>query len=206
VIDGMRTAGEFRDIEWENVLISDAPAKRQYQGQTIAHLALASGKDPFDWTVDALLEADLEVGMVLFEMSEENLQVKLRHPAIMIGTDAMGCATDGPLSEGVPHPREYGTYPRILGRYVREYKLLTLEEAIWKMTGFPAQKLGWTDRGQVRAGCAADLVIFDPQTVLDRATFAEPHQYPAGIIHVLVNGKLVVHEERHTGARPGQTL
>jgi N-acyl-D-amino-acid deacylase len=124
----------------------------------------------------------------------------------MIGTDGVGLATEGPMSEGVPHPRSYGTYPRVLGRYVREQGAISLEEAIWKMSGFPAQKLRWADRGLVKKGYKADLVVLNPDTVADPATYESPHQYPAGIPHVLVNGRLVVHDGRHTQARPGAVL
>jgi N-acyl-D-amino-acid deacylase len=131
---------------------------------------------------------------------------ELRHPAMMIGTDGMGYAVSGPMSQGLPHPRNYGTFPRILGYYVREKKVLSLEEAVRKMTGFPAQKLGLRDRGLVKKGNWADLAIFDPNRVADRATYVSPHQYPEGIPHVLVRGVFVVRDGLHTGARPAGVL
>ena len=125
---------------------------------------------------------------------------------LLIGTDGSGLAIEGPLSTGKPHPRSYGTFPRVLGYYVREQGVLALEEAIRKMSGLPAQKLRWTDRGTIRRGYRADLVVLDPDTVVDRATFQEPHQYPIGIDHVLVNGELVISEGIHTRARPGKRV
>ena len=127
-------------------------------------------RPPRDWVLDVLLETELDVSMVKFGMSEENRVRELRHPAMMIGTDGAGLATEGLLSTGVPHPRSYGTYPRVLSHYVREMDAITLEEAVWKMCGFPAQKLRWTDRGMVKKGYRADLVVLNPDTVTDSTT------------------------------------
>jgi len=202
----MQSAGFFRIIEWDQVMISGAPRNRAYQGRYVADLAAGADKSPYDWVFDALLELELEASMITFMMSEDNVRRALQHPATMIGTDGFGFSVDGPLAQGAPHPRSYGTYPRVLGRYVREQGVLSLEEAMWKMTGFPAQKLRWADRGLVKQGLKADLVVLDPDTVADRATFQAPHQYPAGIQHVIVNGRLVVSEGRHTKTRPGRVL
>jgi len=132
--------------------------------------------------------------------------MQMRHPALMIGADGMDLAAEGPLSAGLPHPRNYGTFPRILGRCVREQGVLTLEEAVHKMSGLPAHRLGWRDRGLVQKGYCADLTAFDPATVRDLATYERPHQYPEGIRHVIVNGEAVIADGAHTGARPGQIL
>jgi len=202
----MQSTGFFRIAEWDKVLICGSPKKRDYEGRYIADLAAEAGKSPHDWVFDALMETEGDIGMVLFMMSEENREEELRHPAMMIGTDGAGLAVEGPMSKGVPHPRSYGTFPRVLGHYVRERGVISLEEAIWKMSGFPAQKLRWTDRGLVKKGYKADLVVLDPDTVADRATYEAPHQYPVGIPHVIVNGKLVVHDNSHTQARPGSVL
>ncbi len=202
----MQTSGGYRDIEWQDVMVASCPDRPDYQGRRVAELAEQLHKSPQEVVFDILLETDLEASMFLFQMSEENLKLKLRHPAVMIGTDSFGFAAEGPRRQGVPHPRNYGVYPRLLGRYVRELGVLSLEEAIWKAAGFPARKLRLADRGLVRKGYKADLVIFDPAAINDRATFEDPHQYPAGIAYVIVNGKIVVGHNVHTGARPGVVL
>jgi N-acyl-D-aspartate/D-glutamate deacylase len=114
--------------------------------------------------------------MIVFLMAEENVRMQLRHPAMMIGTDGLGLAVEGPMASGMLHPRCFGTYPRIFGRYVREEGVLSLEEASWKASGFPAQKLGLADRGVIKKGYRADLVVFDPVTIKDQATYEEPLQ------------------------------
>ena len=202
----MHTRGFASAVEWDGVLISRSPANRTYEGRRIAALSAGEAKDPYTWVFDALLELDLDASVVVFHSSEDNRRQELRHPAMMIGTDGYGLADHGPLSTGKPHPRNYGTYPRVLARYSRELGVLALEEAIQKMTGLPAQKLRWSDRGLVKAGYLADLVVLDPDTVSDRATYEAPHQYPDGIPHVIVNGRLVVHDGVHTEARPGSVL
>jgi N-acyl-D-amino-acid deacylase len=202
----MRTEGFFKEAEWDKVLIALAPGKPEYQGRYVAELANDAGKSPHDWIFDALLETGLRATMITFMMSEENRKREIRHPAMMIGTDGMGYASSGPMSGGLPHPRNYGTFPRVLAHYVREEGVLSLEEAIWKMTGFPARKLGLGDRGLVKEGFWADLTLFDPRTVADKATYAAPHQYPQGLPHVLVRGEFVVRDGAHTRATPGAVL
>lgn len=192
--------------EWDKILISDSPVNRSYEGRSIEELSAAAGKSPWNWVLDALLETGLDVSIILFGISEENIKMQLRHPAIMIGTDAGGRSIKGLLSKGVPHPRNYGTCPRVLARYVRAMNVLSLEEAVRKMSGLAAQKLRWSDRGLVREGYAADLAVLDLDTVSDQATYEDPHQYPAGIQHVIVNGELVIHAGIHTKARPGAVL
>jgi len=135
-------------------------------------------------------------------IDEEEMQRVLAHPLSMIGSD--GVAVSPETDKGQPHPRYYGCFPRVLGRYVRELKLLSLETAVHKMTGMPAAQLGLRDRGQLRVGWGADLAVFDAARVADQATFESPHQYPTGIPHVIVNGQLVIHDGKHTNARPGQ--
>ncbi|UCF93485.1 MAG: amidohydrolase family protein [Desulfobacterales bacterium] len=202
----MQSEGFFQDAEWDKVLICDSPQRPVYQGHDIASLAAAADKSALEWVFDALRETDLNMTMAIFMMSEENRRRELGHPAMMIGTDGMGYAASGPMSQGRPHPRSYGTVPRILGHYVREQTVISLEEAVWKMSGFPAQKLGLKDRGRLVRGAKADVVVFDPRTVIDRATYVKPHQYPAGIPHVIVNGKLAVHNGLHTGEISGSVL
>jgi N-acyl-D-aspartate/D-glutamate deacylase len=202
----MHTRGFASAVEWDGVLISSSPANRTYEGCRIADLAAERTTDAYTWVFDALLELALDASIIVFHSSEDNRRQELRHPAMMIGTDGSGLADRGPLSGGKPHPRNYGTFPRVLARYSRELGVLSLEEAIQKMTGLPAQKLHWSDRGLVKVGYRADLVVLDPDTVTDRATFEAPHQYPYGIPHVIVNGQPVVHHGVHTEARPGSVL
>ena len=194
-----------RGVEWDTVMIATSPRQRAYEGGYVAALAAEVGKSPHEWVFDALLETELQMQMISHYATEDNLRMQLRHP-MMICTDAGGAATEGPLSKGLPHPRNYGTFPRVLGHYVREQKVISLEEAIHKMTGLAAHKLRWSDRGLIKEGYKADLVVFDPNTVIDRATYEAPHQYPVGIHHVVVNGRLVVHNDAHSGARPGRIL
>lgn len=206
MVDEMRTATFFNEAEWNKIMVIGIPMKPEYEGRYIADLAADANKSPHDWVFDALLEAELNARMILFMMSEENRKVELPHPLMMIGTDGYGLAAEGPASRMATHPRSYGTYPHVLGHYVRESGIVTLEEAIWKMSGFPAKKLRWTDRGLMKNGYKADLVVFNPETVASPATYEDPHQYPIGIHHVIVNGKLVIHDFKHTQARSGSVL
>jgi N-acyl-D-aspartate/D-glutamate deacylase len=144
--------------------------------------------------------------MIVFSMCEEDLERIMRHPAAMIGSDGFSLAAEDGKAGSMVHPRSCGTYPRVLGRYVRQRQTLALETAIAKMTGLPTRKLGLTDRGLLRTGHAADLVVFDPDTVADSATFEAPHRYPVGIHYVVVNGQVVVQEGEHTGLLPGTVL
>jgi N-acyl-D-amino-acid deacylase len=179
---------------------------RKYEGMRVAEAAKLAGKDPFDFVFDLLIDERGSVGCVYFIIAEEDLELALRQPWVAIGSDGSALAIEGPLRAGVPHPRNFGTFPRVLGRYVRERKVIPLEEAVRKMTSLPAETLGLADRGTLATGKWADLVIFDPATVSDRATFEDPFQYPVGIDTVIVNGDVVLDEGTHTGARPGQVL
>jgi N-acyl-D-amino-acid deacylase len=144
--------------------------------------------------------------MAVFTISADNVEMQMRHPAMMFGTDGLGVTASGPLSTVLAHPRLFGTYPRILGHYVREEHVLTLGEASWKASGFPAQRLGLWDRGVIAKGNRADLIVFDPATIADRATYASPREFPSGIEHVFVNGKAAVADGRLTGERAGVVL
>jgi N-acyl-D-amino-acid deacylase len=206
MITDMQTGGFARGMEWDQVLITSSPKQTDYEGCYVSDLAAKANKPPHDWVFDALLETRLDMGMAVFGMSEENRQREIQCPAMMICTDGYGMATTGPLSRGVPHPRNYGAFPRVLGRYVRDLKAVTLEEAVFKMTGLAAQKLRLKDRGMIRPGFAADLVVFDPDAVSDCATYDNPHQYARGISHVIVNGQFVIRDADHTGAKPGIVL
>jgi len=179
---------------------------RKYEGMRVAEAAKQAGKDPFDFVFDLLIEEGASVGCVYFIIDEADLALAMKQPWVSIGSDGSALSIEGPLRAGVPHPRSFGTFPRVLGRYVRELKVISLEEAIRKMTSLPASTLGLADRGQIKEGMWADLVIFDPSTVADRATFEDPFQYPVGISTVIVNGTVVLDEGKHTNARPGKIL
>jgi len=146
------------------------------------------------------------VPTVYFHHSEEDMRYALKQPFVSIGSDGTAVTEEGPLAAGHPHPRYYGTFPRILGRYVRDEKVLSLEEAIRKMTSANAAKIGSFDRGILRPGLRADVTVFDADHVIDHATFAQPHQYSTGIEYVIVNGRIVLDRGQHTGARPGVIL
>ena len=193
---------------WDNVQIADvrAPDDKAAEGTRLGARAASLGLDPYDYAVALLRRSDGRVGTVVFAMSEENLERILAHPRGMVCSDGGAFAVDGPARRGHPHPRGLGTYARVLGRYVRERKSLTLERAIQKMTSMPASRAGLRDRGIVRVGASADLVAFDPATVTDRATFAEPFQYPVGIEYVLVNGAVALERGQRAPAGTGKAL
>jgi N-acyl-D-amino-acid deacylase len=204
--EAMTQEGFSRRVSWDRVLIACAPGQRAYEGRRVAELCAAAGKTPHEWLFDALLEAGLEISMALFSMAEENRRRELQCAFMMIGTDGMGLAVRGPTAAGKPHPRNFGAFPRVLGHYVRELGLLSLQEAVHRMTGLAARKLGLKRRGLLKAGMAADLVLFDPAAVAGRADYDEPHRYAAGIEQVIVNGRFVVRDGVHTGERPGAVL
>jgi N-acyl-D-amino-acid deacylase len=191
---------------WDRILLSSHASRPELAGRTIADIAAADGADPLETAFDLILETEAKAMIVDFCMDEGDVVTILRHPSTAVVTDAEALAADGPLSVGTPHPRAYGTYPRVLSRYVRERGLLTWEEAIHKMTWLPAERVGLRDRGVVREGAFADMVVFDPDTIADKATYAEPHQYPEGIQHVLVNGRFVVQDGAQTEEQPGRVL
>ena len=178
----------------------------KYVARRVLDCAEAEGKDPFAFTFDLLAAERNMVDAIYFTMNEENLRRILKKPYVMIGSDSGAQSVDGPLGEGNPHPRAYGTFPRVLQAFVREQKLLTLEEAIRKMSYDPLSRVGIHDRGLIREGYAADLVLFDADRIEDLATYETPKRYPRGIEMVCVNGEIVVRHGEHTGRRPGQIL
>jgi len=202
----MQAGGYARGIDFKDVLITSSPRRTAYEGRSVSDLAAGDGRDPYEWLFNALAETELDMSMAVFGMSEANRMQEIQDPSMMIGTDGVGLAASGPMARGVPHPRNYGAFPRVLGRFVRDLKVIKLEEAVYKMSGLPARKLRLVDRGLIKAGLAADLVVFDPATVADMATYDQPHQYAKGIIHVLVNGRFVVRDAAHTGDQPGKIL
>jgi N-acyl-D-amino-acid deacylase len=193
---------------WDKVVISSVVSEknRPLQGKDVQSAAREARKDPYAFMRDLIIEERDMVGMVTFIMNEDNLKRILSHPLVGVGCDGSAVAPYGILSQGKPHPRNYGTFPRVLGRYVREEKILPLETMIMKITSAPASRFGFPKRGALRAGYFADLVVFDPERIEDRATYAEPHQYPAGIAYVVVNGRVAVDHNKHTDALAGRVL
>jgi N-acyl-D-amino-acid deacylase len=175
----------------------------QVGDRRIAEIARERGEDPFETYFDLVIEHRTNLFVVYHSMSEDDVRTAMRFPWLSIATDAEATS---PAQKMQVHPRAYGSFPRVLGRYVREEKVLELEDAVRKMTSLPASQLGLTDRGLVREGLFADLVVFDPTTVIDRATFEAPHAYPLGIEHVVVNGEVTVESGDHTTARAGRSL
>lgn len=176
------------------------------QGKRISEIAVAQRKDPLDAMFDLILADNAQTGAIYFMMSEDDMRAAMQAPFVSFCTDSGSRATDGPLAGSKSHPRGWGTYPRILGRYVRDEKLLSLEAAIHKATGAPAARVGLRDRGLLREGMFADIVVLDANKVIDRATFENPNQYPAGIEYVLVNGKISVDKGQRTAALAGRAL
>jgi N-acyl-D-amino-acid deacylase len=187
-------------------MIAACARRKDAEGRRLSELAVARGMDPLDAALELIVDERGKAYMILFQLDERDVQVVLRHPRVMIGSDGSALAPYGELGAGKPHPRSYGTFPRVLGEYVREQRTLTLAQAVHKMTGMPAQRLGFRDRGAIRVGAYADLVVFDARTVADRATYEAPHRYPEGVEHVLVNGRFVIKDGQHTGSLPGRVL
>jgi N-acyl-D-amino-acid deacylase len=182
------------------VVVSSVRNNHEYEGLSIAKIARRRGQGIFDTMLDLLVEEELAVAAIAHMMSEDDVERVMKHPITMIGSDGF------PQKEGKPHPRSYGTYPRVLEHYVRERKLFSLETAISKMTSMVARKLGMKDRGELSVGKKADVVIFDAARIHDRATYADPRNFPTGLAHVFVNGRWTVKNGEHTGARGGGVL
>lgn len=202
--------GHFGDLPWKldgAVIASVATeANQDLVGKNVEQIAEEREADGLETYLDLIDEESNQVGAVFHNRVESDVRYFLSHDLAMIGSDGNAVSPTGVYAQDKPHPRFYGTYPRILGRYVREQSLMSLEMAVRKMTSMPAERLRLRDRGRVVEGLVADLAIFDPDTVIDRATFEDPHQLAAGVPHVLVAGELVVHNGVHTQARPGRVL
>jgi N-acyl-D-aspartate/D-glutamate deacylase len=182
------------------VVVSSAKDHPELEGQSLYEIARARKKDIFEVILDLLVESELAVAAIAHVMSEDDVRTVLSHPTTMVGTDGF------PQKEGKPHPRTYGTHPRVLEHYVRSEKLLSLERAVHKMTGQIAQKFHLEGRGVLQPGAAADLVVFDPDRIHDRATYADPKNGPEGIRLVVVNGVVTAEDGKHTGATAGRAL
>jgi N-acyl-D-aspartate/D-glutamate deacylase len=193
---------------WGGMLLVSLKNERNkaFQGKRMSELIAARGGHPVDVLFDVLIEENGSVPTVFFHHSEEDMQHIMKQPWTSIGSDGTAVSIDGPTGRTHPHPRYYGTFPRVLGRYVRDLQVLSLPEAVKKMSSMNADKIGVQDRGRLREGLWADITIFDPRTVADRATFERPQQYPAGIQYVIVNGVVALEGDRHTGALSGRVL
>jgi N-acyl-D-amino-acid deacylase len=164
------------------------------------------GKDPIDTAMDLIAEDESRIGTLYSLMSEENVKKKLAKPWISFGSDEASQAPEGVFLKSNPHPRAYGNFARVLGKYVRDEKVIPMKEAIRRLSGLPATNLGLDHRGFLKEGMFADVVVFDPATIADRATYQNPHQYAVGMKHVFVNGVQVLKDGEHTGAKPGRAL
>jgi len=203
--DGLNNWG--RVPSWDCVQISISPHLPQHAGRTIAALAAERGSEPVDALCDYLIEDRAATRVLVTSISEDDIRTIVKSPSALVGSDGNCVAPYGTVAKGLPHPRFYGTFPRVLTRYVRDEHLLPLELAIHKMTGATARALKLKDRGLLREGFCADVVIFDPDDFADRATYADPHRFPSGEqTCVIVNGTLVVENATHTGALPGRVL
>jgi N-acyl-D-amino-acid deacylase len=202
---------------WENFFVGAGPegillsgfkteTLKPLTGKTLAEVAKARGKSPEETALDLVIEDGSRVEAVYFLMSEENLRKKLRLPWVSFASDSGSIAPEGPFLKSNPHPRAYGNFARWLGRYVRDEKIVPLEEAIRRLSALPAENLRIKERGRLAEGFFADVVIFDPATIRDHATFEKPHQYSTGVMHVFVNGAHVLKDGEHTGAKPGRVV
>ena len=198
----------YRDSGPDGVLISSVydPSLKKYEGKRLSEIAKDEKKHPIDVLFELLVADSARTGAIYFMMSEDDVRLALAHSWTSFNTDYNGVATDGPLSAAKPHPRTYGSFPRILGKYVRQEGVMTMEEAIRKMTSLAANRVGLKERGVLKTGFYADVVVFDPATVTDKATFEDPHQYSEGIEVVLVNGQPVYDGGKFTGNLPGKVL
>jgi len=215
-----KVVAEMRDpdAKWESLLLAAGSPDRvlligfktdklkPLTGKTLAEVAKMRGVSPEDAAIDLVIEDHTRVGTAYFLMSEENVKLGLSQPWVNIGSDAETPAPEGPFLLSNPHPRAYGTFARFLGRYVRDQKVTTLQDAIRRLTRLPAESFKLKDRGCLDKGCFADIVVFDPAKISDLATFDKPHQYAVGVVDVFVNGTQVLRNGEHTGAKPGQVV
>lgn len=214
-----RVAAEMKQPtnDWENFYVAAGPenillvgfrseALRKYVGKTLQEVADERGTDPATTAMDLVVEDDSRVDAVYFLMSEENVRRKISKDWVSFGSDAGAPAAEGVFLQSGPHPRTYGNFARLLGKYVRDERVISLQEAIRRMTSLPAANIGILDRGELREGFYADVVVFDPERITDHATFEDPHQYATGVLHVFVNGEQVLDNGKHTGATPGRVV
>jgi N-acyl-D-aspartate/D-glutamate deacylase len=191
--------------DWSRMLLCEG----EYAGMamdTVIAMRATNSSEPLEVYLDLLIENGGSISTVYAHHTEEDMNLAMIQPWCSIGSDGYAYAIEGPLRQGNPHPRSFGTFPRVLGLYSRERQLISLEEAVYKMTGLNARKLGITDRGSLVEGSFADITLFDPEEIIDKAHYLQPFQYNAGIRYVMVNGTMVLEGETHTNKRPGQVL
>lgn len=211
IIDEMSPLNGVSKLDWNGVdadsimiaCVPDGPNKARYEHMLLSQIAEQRHEGPAETLLQLIEENHAQIQVVVFAMSEDDIQFVMRHPYVAVASDGWILS---PESGGTPHPRSYGTFVRVLGRYVRELGVLSLEEAVRKMTSLPARRLGFSDRGLIAGGHIADLVIFDPETIGDRATFERPHEYCQGVEYVIVAGQVVVERGEDTGAKAGRVL
>src|SRR5213082_3681948 len=216
--DKIKAEVKIDSDKWENLyLAAGSPEKillvgfksdklKPLTGKTLAEVAKMRGKDPIDTMMDLIAEDESRIGTIYFVMSEDNVKKEVAKAWISFGSDEASQAPEPPFTKSNPHPRAYGNFARVLGKYVRDEKVLSVSDAIHRLSGLPATNLGLDHRGFVKEGMFADVVVFDPATITDRATFEKPHQYSIGVRHVFVNGAQVIKDGEHTGANPGRAL
>ncbi len=214
----IKTAMTSPATDWENLYLAAGSPDRvllvdfkneklkPLTGKTLAEVAKTRGTDPIDTILDLVLEDESRVGVVYFLMSEENVKKQMARPWVSFGSDAASMAPEGIFLKSSTHPRAYGNFARLLGKYSRDEHVMPLEEAIRRVTGLPAANVGFLDRGLLKPGLFADVIVFDPATVGDRATFQQPHQLAVGVTHVFVNGEQVLNHGQHTDKLPGRAL
>jgi len=191
---------------WGKVMITRSPHHEEYEGKMIQEIADEKNIDAYDFVFDLLIEEELQVEIVIFSINEDDAMYVMKHPLTMIASDSTAICPRGYIGKGKPHPRGYGNAVQFLGAYVRDKGLMTWEQGIRKLTSFPAQKIGLKDRGLIREGYAADLAVFNPKTIANKATYQAPHKYPTGVHYVVVNGELVIENGKHMGTYPGKIL
>ena len=192
----------------EHILLAEFRSEKlkPLTGKTLAEVARMRGKDPIDTAMDLIAEDESRIGTLYFIMSEDNVKKELAKPWISFGSDEASQAPEGLFLKSNPHPRAYGNFARVLGKYSRDEKVIPMKEAVRRLSGLPATNLGLDHRGFLKEGMFADVVVFDPATIADRATYEKPHQYAVGVKHVFVNGVQVLKDGEHTGAKPGRAL
>ena len=201
---GFDSMEEYMSKVYISRILSDK--NKHLEGKSLIEIAHEANENPIDNYLNLLIEENADVYGVLFTMTEENKKLEMKQPWLSICSDGTALKPEGILGRGKPHPRYYGTFPRLIGKYVREEKVVTLEDMIRKMTSLAAQRLGLRDRGLIKKGMFADICVFDYDKITDHATFENPHQYSEGIVYLFVNGGLVIKDGEHTGAKPGRVL